>query len=81
MALCLGAGLDGIKRKLKPEEVYGNIPKNLCEAVKRMETDEFVNRILGEAFVKQYAKEKQTEWNAYMNQVTEWEIENYLFRI
>ncbi|OUP50643.1 glutamine synthetase family protein [Lachnoclostridium sp. An181] len=81
LALCLGAGLDGIKRKLKPEEVYANIPKNLCEAVKRMETDEFVNRILGEAFVKQYAKEKQTEWNAYMNQVTEWEIENYLFRI
>lgn len=81
LALCLAAGLDGIRQKRRPEEVSVDIPKNLLEAVEWMEKDEFVKEVLGKEFVGHYAKEKRSEWNAYMNQVTEWEIENYLFRV
>jgi len=91
IALCIAAGLDGIKNKIEPEEKTDTfdkaqfsgklLPENLKEAVKFMQEDEFVVNTLGEEFAKIYSGAKMVEWNDYMKQVSAWEINKYLYRI
>jgi glutamine synthetase len=93
LAVCLAAGLDGIRRKIQPPApINSNIfemrkseklalqiaalPADLYEAVKEMEKD-----ALGSHISERYAKAKKAEWRAYREQVTEWEISNYLYKI
>ena len=58
-AVCLRAGLQGIKEKIEP-------PYSID---------------IGKEFSMHYAKGKLNEWNAYIEQVSAWEIEQYLYRI
>lgn len=58
-----------------------HLPVNLYEAVNEMEKDEFVKEVLGERVARKYIEAKRNEWEAYRTQVTEWEIEQYLYRI
>ena len=98
LAVCLAAGLDGIKKKLvPPARVDRNIfemdrnekealhieslPQDLCEATKELEKDAFVRNVLGEHVSEKYIEAKYKEWENYRVQVTEWEIEEYLYRI
>ena len=98
LAVCLAAGLDGIKNKIEPPaSVNGNIyelteeekkkiglerlPENLSEAVEELEKSEFICQILGEHIVKNFCKAKKAEWEEYTNQVTQWELDQYLYRI
>lgn len=81
LALCLAAGLDGIDKKLDAKKEPVNLPENLAQAVRAMENDSFIREVLGDAFTERYVKEKKQEWNRYANQVTQWEIEEYLYRI
>jgi len=96
LAVCLAAGLDGIKRKLTPPStIEGNIfdksreeierlgieslPGNLHEAIRELEKDEFVKSVLGKHLAANYIEGKRKEWNEYRSQVTDWEIEKYLY--
>ena len=98
LAVCLAAGLDGIKHKIEPPaSVDSNIyelteeerkeiglerlPKDLAEAVKELEKSEFICDILGEHIVKNFCKAKKAEWEEYTSQVTQWELDQYLYRI
>lgn len=98
LAVCLAAGLDGIKNKINPPApVKANIfhmgkeekemlnieslPSNLHEAVKELREDKFVCSVLGDHIAKRYAKAKEAEWEAYREQITDWEISNYLYKI
>ena len=98
LAVCLAAGLDGIKNKIEPPaSVNSNIyelteeekkkiglerlPENLSEAVEELEKSEFICQILGEHIVKNFCKAKKAEWEEYTNQVTQWELDQYLYRI
>lgn len=56
------------------------LPETLWEAAAAMEKDDFMKRVLGEEFVRLYAAGRQAEWNEYMSQVSEWEVEKYLYR-
>lgn len=95
LAVCLSAGLDGIKRKLTPpasvaqnifemteeeREKAGieRIPENLYEALEYMKKDTFVREVLGNHIYNKYIEAKETEWDEYRKQVTEWEIQEYL---
>ena len=97
-AVCLAAGLDGIKRNLNvPKEIEGNIyemskeeleaagvdaiPSNLSKACHYFEDDEFMKNVLGEHVHKKYLEAKRGEWNRFREQVTAWEIEEYLYKI
>ena len=51
------------------------------EAVEELEKSDFMRQVLGEGFVEVYAKAKRAEWNVYREQVTSWEIDNYLHKI
>ena len=98
LAVCLAAGLDGIRNKLTPpESIDRNIfeltpeerqslgvrrlPANLSEAVDAMEKSEFIKCVLGDHISKKYIEAKRVEWEEYRTQVTQWEIDQYLYRI
>lgn len=57
------------------------IPSTLNEAVNEMENDPFILEVLGEHVSNNYITAKRTEWAAYTSQVTNWEIEEYLYKI
>jgi glutamine synthetase len=98
LAVCLAAGLDGIKNKLMPpdsvdknlfdfskeeREALGikSLPSTLAEAIDKMEQCSFVSDVLGEHISKKFIEAKRSEWEAYRDQVTQWEIDQYLYRI
>jgi glutamine synthetase len=98
LAVCLAAGLDGIKNKIEPpERVDKNIfnltleernalgiqslPENLYEAVMYLENSDFIKNVLGSHISKKYIEAKKAEWDSYRTQVTQWEIDQYLYRI
>lgn len=80
-----------------PESVEGNIyemskneleergieaiPSNLSKACHYFEDDEFMKHVLGEHVHAKYLDAKRKEWNRFREQVTEWEIEEYLYKI
>ena len=86
LAVCLAAGLDGMERKLDPGPEGAaapkaeRLPETLWEAVACMEQDALMRKTLGEDFVEIYTDAKKAEWRAYMSQVSEWEVEKYLYR-
>lgn len=89
LAVCLAAGLEGIEKKMTPcaceEELSKSmvkvLPTTLEEAICALERDEFIKSILGEQITKKYVELKKEEWNNYCKQVSDWEIQQYLYRI
>ena len=59
----------------------GYLPITLREAVRFTKEDEFIRSILGEEFLETYTELKYDEWNEYMEQISDWEIEKYLNRV
>ncbi|MDO4647575.1 MAG: type I glutamate--ammonia ligase [Eubacteriales bacterium] len=95
LAVCLAAGLDGIERKIYPTKAANRsfsasdtramkieyLPENLQEAIDLFEESEWMQEILGKEFCTAYTAAKRKEWRRYIRQVTEWEIEEYLYRV
>jgi glutamine synthetase len=98
LAVCLAAGLDGIKNQIMPPasvdknifamtkeeriaEQIDSLPSTLMEAIEEMEADSFISQVIGEHISECYISAKKLEWEAYRAQVTEWEIEEYLYKI
>lgn len=97
LAVCLEAGLDGIRNKIEPPKSIDRnifemseeerkaegieaIPGTLIEAVNELEKDEFIKEALGEHVAKTYINAKKREWQEYRSQVTDWEIDQYLYK-
>ena len=97
LALCLAAGIDGIKNKVQPDaELRENVfelteqdkkrlgieslPADLHEAVECLKSDDFIREILGEHIYNKYIEAKEAEWNDYRAAVTQWEIDEYLYK-
>lgn len=97
LALCLAAGLDGIKNKIEvPNSVDCNIyemtpgerraagienmPADLKEAVDCLVADEFLCSVLGEHITTKYVEAKMKEWENYTTRVSQWEIDEYLYK-
>lgn len=98
LAVCLAAGIDGIKNKLMPpasinknlfnltleenmELGLDKLPENLFEAISYLEQSEFIKNVLGTHISSKYIAAKKDEWVSYRTQVTQWEIDQYLYRI
>lgn len=56
------------------------LPSTLIEAVEEMKKDTFVCETLGRHLAEKYIQAKEAEWNKYRSQVSEWEIQEYLYR-
>ena len=85
LAVCLAAGLDGIKNKITPTKSSNraaqDLPETLKEAIDYFESSSWVKEVLGEEFCRQYVAAKKNEWLRYTRQVTDWEIAEYLYRL
>ena len=98
LALCLAAGLDGIKNKIEPPKAVNSnifelsekemkkakiesLPSSLHQAIKEMEADPFIREVLGDNVFSKYVEAKRAEWDNYRLQVTQWEIDEYLYKI
>ena len=88
LAVCLAAGLDGIKNKITPtkssnlaaqDQQAEHLPETLKEAIDYFESSSWVKEVLGEEFCRQYVAAKKNEWLRYTRQVTDWEIAEYLY--
>lgn len=56
------------------------LPGTLLEAVEELEKDSFIKEVLGEHIAQKYIEAKRKEWDEYRSQVSEWEIERYLYK-
>ncbi|HUS23475.1 MAG TPA: glutamine synthetase family protein [Candidatus Binatia bacterium] len=90
-AAALAAGLDGIRRKLKPPPAFNGdmyaaadlptVPATLREATDLFERSAFAKQALGADVVAHYAHFCRTEQAAYDAAVTDWERQRYFERI
>lgn len=80
IALCLRAGLQGIGEKAEISDKKETMPDNLFEAIRAMESDDMIESVLGTEVFHRYSALKKAEWNRYREQITNWEINEYLYR-
>lgn len=89
LALCLAAGLEGLKEKRQPRveldrelaEDSRQLPTTLEAAIAAFQKDSFMQKVLGNHIYSKYLEAKRREWNEYCEQVTSWEVDRYLNRI
>ena len=78
---------DKIVAVLKNDPVYGlyndieELPLNLFDAVKELEADQYICDTLGKHASSKYIEAKYAEWDEYRRQITNWEIDQYLYKI
>ena len=92
LAATLAAGLDGIDRDLPAPEACDadlyqrhaagdpmppRLPRDLHEACAALRADAILRDDVGVAFCDQFLALKQAEWDAYAQQVSDWELERY----
>lgn len=85
IAVCIAAGLDGIKNQIVPGEANvgkgKQLPGNLKDAMRHLKKDELVCNTVGKELTKIHLDVKEKAWNDYMKQVSDWEISRYLGKI
>ena len=85
LAVCISAGLEGVRKGIEPGEANASdcrrLPENLKDATRLLVEDELMQTVLGEKLVHAYSEIKNQEWDDYMLQVSDWEIEKYLVRM
>lgn len=57
-----------------------NMPYSLMAAMEELERDGFICQVLGEHIAEKYIAAKWEEWNRYHPQVSQWEIQEYLYK-
>jgi len=91
LAASLASGLDGIKNKIKPPEVFvgdiyqarnlPRVPYTLSQALETFENSKFVKAAFGAEVVEHYSHFYRTEAAAFDKAVTDWERRRYFERI
>ncbi len=64
-----------------PDVKFDILPRNLREAIRAFEEDEFLKQVFGNTLSNIIMKEKTEEWEEFSRQVTAWEVEKYLDRV
>ncbi len=82
------SGMKGIEEKILPPPIqYGNTyektglvspPQNLNEAAKFFDKSEFAEEVFGKNMKECMVKSAEFEWNLFMEQVSQWEVNRYL---
>lgn len=97
-AVCLKAGLEGIRNKELPREpITSNIyemteedrvregldalPTSLHSAIVELEKDEMIKGALGAHLAPRYIDAKLKEWDGFKKQVSDWELDRYLYSV
>jgi len=62
------------RRRLRIDD----LPRNLEEACNELEKDKVITDALGEHITSNFLEAKRQEWQEYITQVSQWELDNYL---
>jgi len=91
LAASLASGLDGIRNKIKPPDVFvgdiyqarnlPRVPYTLSQALETFEKSAFVKKAFGAEVVEHYSHFYRTEAAAFDKAVTDWERRRYFERI
>ncbi len=57
-----------------------NLPTSLRDAIDELKKDKFICEVLGEHITEKYIDAKTKEWEQYRSQISEWEIQEYLYK-
>jgi glutamine synthetase len=63
------------------EKGIEQLPTNIYQAIREFKEDAFVQEVVGEHIASRYVKAKQREWENYCSVVTDWELNEYLYKI
>ena len=92
IAATLAAGLAGMDQAMVPptpcdEDLYERcavgasmpqrLPRNLEQALDALEADRALCAVVGAAFCRQFIQLKRAEWDAFSQQVSDWELRRY----
>ncbi len=69
-----------IGRRQSDQVKIETLPGTLEEAIELYENDNFMKQCLGEHVFNQYMYSKKRELNAYRSSISQWEIENYMYK-
>ena len=69
-----------VKEGQESTEVF-RLPKSLSEAVEAFAGDELIQSVIGRELSQKYMQAKKREYQDYCAQVTDWELDRYLYRI
>ena len=58
-------------------EKLDTMPKNLLDAIRTLEKDEYMCAQLGPELVEGFSFLKNKEWDIYMSQISQWEMDYY----
>lgn len=56
------------------------LPRTLGEACKAFEEDTFIQEVLGPHVSQKFLEAKKKEWNDYCKMVSQWELDEYLYK-
>lgn len=56
------------------------LPETLGEALEEFEGSQFVRELLGRHIYTKYLEAKEAEWKKFRAEVTDWEVEEYLYK-
>ncbi len=62
------------------EKGFETLPRTLGEAIEAFEQDTYLQTVLGKHICEKYMEAKKKEWNQYCTHVSQWEIEEYLYK-
>ena len=71
---------NALEEKEREELHIDQLPGTLLEAVEELEKDTFIQKVLGDHIAGKYIDAKRKEWHEYRSQVSEWEIQEYLYK-
>lgn len=77
----LQENVEQMSEEEKIEKGIESLPENLGEALAAMKADPWIRETVGNTFMKAYTRTKRKEWKGYLKQVSEWELNQYLYLI
>lgn len=70
-----------LTREEKEAKGIQSLPRDMRESIRVFRDSEFMKEVLGEHIFEKYISAKGREWHSYQSQVTDWEINEYLYKI
>ena len=70
-----------LTREEKEAKGIQSLPRDMRESIRAFRDSEFMKEVLGEHIFEKYISAKGREWHSYQSQVTDWEINEYLYKI
>lgn len=78
---CIDEDIQKMSPQRREELGIQELPRSLKEAVEELEKDELVQDVLGKDLAAKIIKAHRKEYHEYCMQVTDWEIDNYLYKL